>query len=130
MSDEKLHNIRHTLAHLLAMAAKEFDPSVKLGIGPVTDDGFYYDFQFTKTPAPEDLKDFERAMRKLVNKKLPMAGHEINKAEGEKLFAGQPFKLDLLTESATEGKTLTAFTVGEFVDLCKGGLVENTGGIA
>ncbi|MDO8521027.1 MAG: threonine--tRNA ligase, partial [bacterium] len=76
------------------------------------------------------LKDFERAMRKLVNKKLPMAGHEINKAEGEKLFAGQPFKLELLNEYATEGKTLTAYTVGEFVDLCKGGHVENTGGIA
>lgn len=130
MSTEKLHNIRHTLAHLLAMAAKEFDPSVKLGIGPVTDDGFYYDFQFTKIPTGDDLKGFEKAMRKLVNKKLPMKGREINKNEGEKLFAGQPFKLELLAEYAAEGKTLTAYTISDFTDLCKGGHVENTGEIA
>ena len=136
---EKLHNIRHTLAHLLAMATKEFDPGVKLGIGPVTDDGFYYDFQFTKAPTAENLKDLEKTMRKLVNKKLPMKGREIDKKEGEKLFAGQPFKLELLSEYATEGKTLTTYTIdlpaegpaqtGEFTDLCKGGHVENTGEI-
>ncbi len=121
-----LEQIRHTLAHLLAMAAKEFDPSVKLGIGPVTDDGFYYDFQFTKVPTPLDLKTIEKSMIKLVNKKLPMSGREITKAEGEKLFHDQPFKLELLNEYAAEGKTLTAYTVGEFTDLCKGGHVENT----
>ncbi|OGZ16701.1 MAG: threonine--tRNA ligase [Candidatus Lloydbacteria bacterium RIFCSPLOWO2_02_FULL_54_12] len=130
MPDDKLHNIRHTLAHLLAMAAKEFDPAVKLGIGPVTDDGFYYDFQFTKAPTSDDLKEMEKTMRKLVNKKLPMGGREIDKAEGEKLFSGQPFKLELLAEYATEGKTLTAYTSGDFTDLCKGGHVENTGEIA
>lgn len=130
MSEGKIHDIRHTLAHLLAMAAKEFDPKVVLGIGPVTDDGFYYDFQFTKTPAPEDLKGLEKTMRKLVNKKLPMTGRTIDKKEGETLFADQPFKLELLSEYATEGKTLTAYTVGDFTDLCKGGHVENTGEIA
>ncbi|MEK7118348.1 MAG: threonine--tRNA ligase [Patescibacteria group bacterium] len=140
-SAEKLHNIRHTLAHLLAMAAKEFDPEVKPGIGPVTDDGFFYDFQFTKIPAPENLKEMEKTMRKLVNKKLPLTGREINKNDGEKMFAGQPFKLELLNEYAHEGKILTAYTIGlptphnatqagEFTDLCKGGHVENTGEIA
>lgn len=129
-NSDNLHNIRHTLAHLLAMAAKEFDPDVVLGIGPVTDDGFYYDFQFTKAPTAEDLKGFEKAMRKLVNKKLPMTGREITKAEGEQLFVGQPFKLELLNEYAGEGKTLTAFTVDNFTDLCKGGHVENTEEIA
>ena len=124
-----LDDIRHTLAHLLATAAKEFDPQVKLGIGPVTDDGFYYDFKFSKVPTPDDLKGLEQAMRKLVNKKLPMTGREINNDEGEKLFADQPFKLELLNEYASEGKTLTAYTVGEFTDLCKGGHVENTGEI-
>ena len=128
-NSEKLHNIRHTLAHLLAMAAKEFDPEVKLGIGPVTDDGFYYDFQFTKTPTPEDLKQFEKSMRKSINKKLPMTGREITVQEGEELFEGQPYKCELLHEYADEGKTLTAYTVGEFTDLCKGGHVENTSDI-
>jgi threonyl-tRNA synthetase len=123
---EKLHNIRHTLAHLLASAVKEFDPSVKFGIGPVTDDGFYYDFQFTKTPTPEDLKDMEQAMRKLINKKLPMEGREITIDEAATLFSGQPFKLELAHEYAKEGKTLTAYSVGNFTDLCKGGHIENT----
>ena len=122
----KLHSIRHTLAHLLATAAKEFDPKVKLGIGPVTDDGFYYDFQFTKVPSPENLKNMEKTMRKLVNKKLPMTGREITEAEGRELFADQPLKSELLLEYAKEGKTLTAYTVGAFTDLCKGGHVENT----
>lgn len=130
MENDKLHNIRHTLAHLLAVAAKEFDPNVKLGIGPVTDDGFYYDFQFAKAPTEEDLRGFEKTMRKLVNQKLPMTGREIDKKEGEKLFTGQPFKLELLNEYAEEGKTLTTYTVGDFTDLCKGGHCENTSEIA
>lgn len=128
-NNEKLHNIRHTLAHLLALAAKEFDPTVKLGIGPVTDDGFYYDFLFTDAPSPDDLKSLEKTMRKMVNKKLPMIGREITKAEGEVLFSKQPFKIELLTEYADEGKTLTAYTIDDFTDLCKGGHVENTGEI-
>ncbi len=125
-NSEKLHNIRHTLAHLLAMAAKEFDPGVKLGIGPVTDDGFYYDFQFTKTPTPLDLKQFEKSMRKSINKKLSMTGREISIKEGEELFEGQPYKCELLHEYADEGKTLSAYTVGNFTDLCKGGHCANT----
>lgn len=123
---DKLHNIRHTFAHLLAMAAREFDPNVKMGIGPVTDDGFYYDFQFTKPPTPDDLKGFIKVMRKFINQKLPMTGREITKEEGLKLFASQPFKLELLNEYAEEGKTLTAYTLGEFTDLCKGGHVAST----
>lgn len=128
-NNEKLHNIRHTLAHLLALAAKEFDPTVKLGIGPVTDDGFYYDFLFTDAPSTDDLKSLEKTMRRMVNKKLEITGREITKAVGEVLFQDQPFKIELLTEYANEGKTLTAYTVGEFTDLCKGGHVENTGEI-
>ena len=124
---DKLHDIRHTFAHLLAMAALEFDPGVKLGIGPVTDDGFYYDFQFTKIPSPDDLKGFEKSIRKSINKKIEMSGREITEEEGTKLFAAQPFKLELLREYAAEGKTLTAYTVDSFTDLCRGGHAQNTG---
>ena len=81
---EKLHNIRHTLAHLLAMATKEFDPGVKLGIGPVTDDGFYYDFQFTKAPTAElrtnqtdqdklpPYEKLDKILNKYVEEHLPL----------------------------------------------------------
>lgn len=132
MSSEQLQHIRHTLAHLLALAVREWDPGVKLGIGPVTEDGFYYDFQFSpgKTPTPETLQTFEQTMKTLVKKKLPMSGRVITRDEGRKLFADQPFKLELLEEYAGDGKTLTAYTVGEFTDLCGGGHVENTGDIA
>lgn len=127
---EKLHNIRHTFAHLLAMAAREFDPNVQMGIGPVTDDGFYYDFLFTKAPTPDDLKTLTKSMRRFINQKLPMIGREISKDEGEKLFATQPFKLELINEYAQEGKTLTVYTLGDFTDLCKGGHVESTSEVA
>lgn len=125
---EHVHNIRHTLAHLLAMAARKWDPAVKLGVGPVIDDGFYYDFQFSpgKTPSPLDLKDFQKTMRGLIQRGLAVTGSEITKAEGEMLFIDQPFKTELLKEFAKEGKKLTAYTTGDFTDLCRGGHLENT----
>jgi len=126
MAEDRLHNIRHTLAHLLAMAAKEFDPEVKLGIGPVTDDGFYYDFEFKKVPTESDLPKLEKTMRKLIGQKLEMKGKEIDLGGGKALFSGEPYKLELLEEYAKEGRVLTAYTVGTFTDLCRGGHVENT----
>ncbi|TAN37007.1 threonine--tRNA ligase [Patescibacteria group bacterium] len=125
---DSLHNIRHSLAHLLAIAVLEKDPSAKLGIGPVIDNGFYYDFEFSNgyTPTPEDLKGFEKAMRKMVNKGLLFEGREVSVDDAKKIFAGQPYKLDLINELEGEGKNLTIYKTGEFEDLCKGGHVENT----
>jgi len=126
--EEKLHNLRHSLAHLLAIAVLENDPGAKLGIGPVINNGFYYDFEFSNgyTPTPEDLKGFEKAMRKMVNKGLSFEGREISVDDAKKLFASQPYKLDLINEFEGEGKNLTIYKTGEFEDLCKGGHVENT----
>ncbi len=121
-------NIRHSLAHLLAIAVLEKDPGAKLGIGPVIDNGFYYDFEFSNgyTPTPEDLKGFEKAMRKMVNKGLPFEGRDVSIDDAKKIFAGQPYKLDLIKEFEGEGKNLTIYKTGEFEDLCKGGHVANT----
>ncbi|MGB2580637.1 MAG: threonine--tRNA ligase [Minisyncoccia bacterium] len=125
---DSLHNIRHSLAHLLAIAVLEKDPGAKLGIGPVIDNGFYYDFEFSNgyTPTPEDLKGFEKAMRKMVNKGLIFEGREVSVDDAKKIFAGQPYKLDLINEFEGEGKNLTIYKTGEFEDLCKGGHIENT----
>ena len=125
---DKLHNLRHSLAHLLAIAVLEKDPNAKLGIGPVIDNGFYYDFEFSSgyTPTPEDLKGFEKAMRKMVNKGLPFEGRAVSVDEAKKMFATQPYKTELINEFASEGKDLTLYKTGEFSDLCKGGHVENT----
>jgi len=122
-----LDDIRHTLAHLLAYAVKEEFPGVKLGIGPVIENGFYYDFQFSnKAPTEEDFAKLEKRMRKLIKDGLPMTGKEVSADEARNMFADQPFKLELIEDYANEGKTLTAYTVGEFTDLCKGGHAENT----
>lgn len=124
----KLHNIRHSLAHLLAIAVLEKDPEAKLGIGPVIDNGFYYDFEFSNgyTPTSEDLKGFEKTMRKMVNKGIPFEGRAVTADEAKKIFSAQPYKTELINEFAGEGKDLTLYKTGDFTDLCKGGHVENT----
>ena len=126
--NDKLHNIRHSLAHLLAIAVLEKDPSAKLGIGPVIDNGFYYDFEFSNgyTPTPEDLKSFEKAMKKMTNKAIPFEGNVVSVADAKKMFKDQPYKTELIEEFSKEGKTLTLYTTGTFTDLCKGGHVEST----
>jgi threonyl-tRNA synthetase len=127
-SKGNLHNIRHSLAHLLAIAVLEKDPGAKLAIGPVIDNGFYYDFQFSEgfNPTPKDLKEIEKSMRKMTNREVPFEGREVSVDEAKKQFAGQPYKLELIEEFAKEGKTLTLYKTGEFTDLCRGGHVENT----
>ena len=130
-SPEKIDSIRHSLAHLLAAAVLQKFPDAKLGVGPTVENGFYYDFELPRPITPEDLKEFEKSMRTFVNKKLPFTGREVTPAEAKKLFAHQPFKLDLIKEFSGEGKKLTVYETGDiFMDLCRGGHVENTSEIA
>ena len=128
IEDNKLHNIRHSLAHLLAIAVLQKDPGAKLGIGPVIDNGFYYDFEFSKgyTPSPEDLKDFQKAMKKMTNKDTAFVGREVGVDEAKKMFVNQPYKTELINEFEKEAKTLTLYTTGDFTDLCKGGHIDST----
>lgn len=126
--NEKLHNMRHSLAHLLAIAVLEKDPGAKLGIGPVIDNGFYYDFEFSDgyTPSPEDLKDFQKAIKKMISKGIPFEGRSVSTTEAREFFKNQPYKTELINEFSSEGKNLTLYTTGSFTDLCKGGHIENT----
>lgn len=127
-SSEKLSNIRHSLSHLLAAVVREKDPGVKLAIGPAIANGFYYDFEFSEgyTPSPEDLKGFQKAIKKMTNKDMAFIGREVSVDEARTLFAGEPYKLELINEFAQEGKTLTTYTAGDFTDLCKGGHIATT----
>ncbi|OGZ54764.1 MAG: threonine--tRNA ligase [Candidatus Ryanbacteria bacterium RIFCSPLOWO2_01_FULL_48_26] len=126
-TEVKLDHIRHSLAHVLAAAVLKKFPDAKLGIGPTIDDGFYYDFLLPRTLTPEDLKEFEKSMKKMIGQKLPFVGKEITTAEGKKLFKNQPFKLELIKEFSQEKKPLTVYSTGDiFTDLCRGGHVENT----
>ncbi len=124
---QSIENIRHSLAHLLAAAVLEKFPDAKLAIGPTIDSGFYYDFLLPSGLTPEDLKGFEKKMRSLVNKGLPFSGEKVSTAEAKKLFSDQPFKLELIDEFSGENKDLTVYRTGDvFMDLCRGGHVDNT----
>jgi threonyl-tRNA synthetase len=130
---EKLDQIRHSLAHLLAAAVLKEFPDAKLGVGPTIENGFYYDFLLPRAITPDDLKTLEKTMRGFVNKKLPFTGREVSAAEAKKLFSEQPFKLDLIKDFTGEGEAgkekekLTVYETGDvFLDLCRGGHVENT----
>ncbi len=130
MAKDKRDNIRHSLAHLLAAAVLKKFPKAKLGIGPVIEEGFYYDFKLPRNLTSEDLEEFEKTMRDLIRKKLPFRGRKVSVVEAKKIFKNQPFKLDLIKEFVKEKKRLTIYKTGEvFTDLCRGGHVKNTGEI-
>jgi threonyl-tRNA synthetase len=125
--EQQLEHKRHTLAHLLAAAVVEQYPHAKLTLGPAIDTGFYYDIDFSagESPKEEDLKGIQKGMKKLVNKWTEFTHAEVTAAEARTVFAGNQFKLELITEIEAKGETITLYTVGDFTDLCRGGHVEN-----
>jgi len=128
---DKIYKIRHSLAHLLAIAALEHDPNAKLTIGPVVDNGFYYDIDFSegKAPTPEDLKKIQKTMKKLAGRKLAFMKRTLSDAEAKKMFAENPYKMELIEGIIKEGEKATVYDTGDFTDLCEGPHVENTGEI-
>ncbi len=122
-----LNNMRHSAAHLTAHAVAELFPNTLLTIGPVTDEGFFYDFLPEQNFKEEDLPLIEAKMREIVARNLPITQREISKKEAEKLFANNPFKLELIRN--IPGDTVGLSQQGDFFDLCKGGHVASTGEI-
>src|SRR3989338_9846572 len=111
--NKQLDAIRHTLAHLLAMAVLKKFRKAKLGIGPTIEYGFYYDFKLPRPLTPDDLKEFEKEMRALIAAKLPVRGEKITPAKARGLFKNQPFKLNLIKDFIKEKKPLTIYITGE-----------------
>ena len=130
MAQFDLVTLRHSAAHLMAAAVQELFDDVKFDIGPATEDGFYYDFDMSSRLTPEDLGKIEDAMRKLVNKRLPFERLELSRSEASALLKEkeQTYKLERLAD-IPEGETITFYRLGEFVDLCRGPHVENSGQI-
>ncbi|MCX6789126.1 MAG: threonine--tRNA ligase [Candidatus Gribaldobacteria bacterium] len=119
---------RHSLSHIMAMAVQKLYPEVKFGIGPAIENGFYYDFDFSDTKiTPEDLSKIEKEMRAIIRQNIDFIKKEISQAEAEKLFADQPYKLELIKQLG-EGQTfqISTYQSGDFVDLCAGPHIENT----
>jgi len=124
-TDERLHRLRHSAAHIMAEAVLEMFPEAKIGIGPPIDTGFYYDFTLPRALTPEDLPVIEEKMRSRVASDVPFVREEISKDEARKVFADQPYKLELI--DGIEGDRVSLYKHGEFVDLCQGPHVERTG---
>lgn len=106
-SQEYLNNLRHSLAHLLASATLEMFPKAQLGVGPVIENGFFYDFLLPRTLTPQDLIKIEKRMRTLINEKLSFDRQEVTSAEAKKFFAdrNQPFKVSLIKDIEKYGTT-------------------------
>lgn len=131
MADYELSTLRHSAAHIMAAAILKLYPSAKLDIGPSTEEGFYYDFDLEKHLTPEDLKDIEKEMKKMLGRKLPFVRKEVSREEAKEIFAakGQTFKLERL-EDIPEGETVSLYYTGDdYVDLCRGPHVEHSGQI-
>ncbi|KKI90145.1 threonine--tRNA ligase [Bacillus sp. SA1-12] len=127
-SEEGLHVLRHTSAHVLAQAVKRLYGNVKLGIGPVIEDGFYYDLKLEHSLASNDLLEIEKEMENIIKEDLKIKRLEISFEEAEELFKekGEPFKLELV-KGIPKGEKMTLYQQGEFVDLCRGPHLPSTG---
>ena len=119
-ADSPIEIYRHSSAHLLAAAVTELLPDAQCGIGPPTDDGFFYDFLVTQPFTPEDLVAIEKKMAHIVKQNRPIEKKLIPKAEALELFAkkGQTLKCELIHEKA--GDIVQCYTMGEFIDFCLG----------
>jgi len=117
-SDEALEIIRHSTAHLMAQAISELYPNAKFFVGPVVDEGFYYDFRVDEPIGENDLKKIEKKMKELIKKKYKIEKHEMSKAEALQKFAEDDLKQAVLSRIPDE--TVSIYSQGEFEDLCRG----------
>jgi threonyl-tRNA synthetase len=124
-----LATLRHSASHVMAQAVQEFYPGVKLSIGPSTDDGFYYDFDYEGTLSPDDFPRIEARMREIIAQDQPFIREEISKEEAITFFKerGEIYKVELL--EAIEDEQVTLYRHDEFVDLCRGPHLPSTGGV-
>ncbi|WP_404826646.1 threonine--tRNA ligase [Peribacillus frigoritolerans] len=120
-SDEGSQVLRHTAAHVLAQAVKRLYKNVELGMGPVVEDGFYYDFKLDHPLSSEDLQAIEKEMEHIISENLEIKRIEVSYEEAVKLFEGrgESFKLDI-AKNIPNGEKLTLYQQGEFIDLCRG----------
>ena len=134
-----LWKIRHSAAHVMAQAVRDIFPEgeVKIAIGPPIDDGFYYDFDLPRALTPEDLEEIEQRMRRVFNEDHKFIRRELSADEARKLFADQPYKLELIDgleqggvdeygEPLDEKPVISTYTHDDFEDLCRGPHIEST----
>ncbi len=130
MAKFPLETIRHSAAHIMAAAVQELYPDTKFDIGPSTEDGFYYDFDLSVRLTPEDLEKIEEKINEIIAQKLPFTQTELTREEAQKILQdkNQNYKLERLAD-IPDGAPITFYQCGNFVDLCRGPHVDNTGDV-
>ena len=127
---DALHILRHSSAHILAQAVLNIFPNTEYGVGPSIENGFYYDFKFTKPISESDLEQIESEMKKIVKSKQEFIRDEISKKDALKLFKKQSFKVELIKSAeSSEGVSndyVSTYSNEQFVDLCMGPHIPNT----
>mgnify|MGYP000088425834 CR=1 FL=1 len=122
--EEALDIMRHSAAHVMAQAILRLNDKAKLTIGPVIDDGFYYDIDMEPI-SEDDFAKIEAEMRKIVKEKLPIRREDISKTDALVLYKDEPYKLEMIED--LPDRTISLYRQGEFVDLCRGPHVPHTG---
>jgi len=120
--------MRHSAAHVMADAVLKLFPEAKMGIGPPTQDGFYYDFEVSRPFTPEDLEEIEKLMRETISGGFPFQREDLSRADAETMFSDQPYKIELI-EGLPEDAAISIYRHDEFVDLCQGPHVHGTSDI-
>src|SRR3989475_7800196 len=125
---EGLEILRHSAAHLLAHAVKELFPDAQVTIGPVIENGFYYDFSYKRAFTPEDLAAIERKMAEISRRDLPLASKVMPRDQAVALLSsmGEKYKAEIIA-SIPEGEAISLYEQGNFIDLCRGPHVPSTG---
>ena len=125
--NENLSKLNHSCAHLLAQAVKHLYPEAKFWVGPVIEDGFYYDIDLgDKTLTNDDLPQIEKEMKKIAKDGKRIIREEITKDEALEKFKDDPYKIDLISRMDEENTVISMYTQGDFTDLCRGPHVEST----
>ena len=126
--EEGLEILRHSCAHLMAQAVKQLFPEAQVTIGPVIDDGFYYDFSYKESFTPEDLQKIEDKMKELAKADLEVSRSELSRNDAVKFFRdmGEEYKAEII-ESIPEDQDISLYSQGDFTDLCRGPHVPSTG---
>ena len=127
-SDDALEILRHSTAHLLAHAVHRVFPKTKFGVGPVIENGFYYDMDPEEPITAEDLETIEKEMKRIISENIEVVRHEVTRDEAREMFEKieDPYKIELL-EAIPEDETVTVYEQGDFFDLCRGVHVPSTG---
>ena len=124
--DKDLNTLNHSCAHLLAQAVKHLYPNAKFWVGPVVEEGFYYDIDLgNDVIRDEDLPKIEKEMKKLAKDGKKIVRHEITKEEALEMFKDDPYKLDLISRMNEDEQVISCYTQGDFTDLCRGPHVDN-----